>query len=390
MILFEEALRLVESSAIRLPAIKVPLNEACGHVLAADVFSDMEMPPFDKAAVDGFACRRADLGLFLTVTETIAAGKWPEMDVKEEECARIMTGAPVPQGADCVFMVEDSETAIDGRVRFTASRTSNNIAFKSEDIREGDKVLDKNTLLKPQHIAILASVGQHNPEVIRKPVVGIISTGDELVEPDIIPGPSQIRNSNAWQLIAQVQSAGAIALYAGIAADTPESTREIIESVMNQSDIIILTGGVSMGEFDFVPAVLFENGIEILFKSIAVQPGRPTVFGRRQDTYFFGLPGNPVSAFVQFELLVRPLIHLLQGSDYSPSGFNLPLGKEIKRKKAVRKSFIPVNIRNGKVFPVDYHGSAHIHSYVHADGIVAVEMGQSIIEEGTIIHVRSI
>jgi len=229
-----------------------------------------------------------------------------------------------------------------------------------------------------------------NPLVYKQPLVGIISTGDELVEPAEKPDISQIRNSNAAQLMAQVKACNAIPAYFGIAKDTEASTREIITQALESSDVVLLTGGVSMGDFDYVPKVLNDLGIEIRFKSIAVQPGRPTVFGTSDGKYLFGLPGNPVSSFVQYELLVRPMLYQMMGNNYQALTFDLPMGETYTRRKAKRKSFLPVSIKNGKVWPVSYHGSAHIHSYIYADGIVAVEIGNTTLEEGTLVNVRQI
>lgn len=368
----------------------VKLNDAPGRVLASDVFSDMDMPPFNKSAVDGYACRNDDLSGDLEVMEIIPAGKSPEKTISPGLCAKVMTGGVVPEGADTVIMVEDVEELGDNKIRFVKAKTNTNICYTGEDIHKNDKVLEKGTLIRPQEIAVLASVGMAEPMVYKKPVVGIISTGDELVEPDQNPEISQIRNSNSAQLMAQVKTCNAIPEYFGIAKDTEKSTREIITRALEISDVVLLTGGVSMGDFDYVPKVLNELGIEIHFKSIAVQPGRPTVFGTREGKYLFGLPGNPVSSFVQFELLVKPLIFQMMGNNFKSLTFGLPMGETYTRRKAKRKSFLPVAIKNGKVWPVSYHGSAHIHSYIFADGIVAVEIGNTTLEKGTMVNVRQI
>ena len=390
MIEFDKAYDIVNQAAKVLGTEIVELAEVSGRVLAADVFSDMDMPPFNKSAVDGYACRREDLNDELEVIEVIPAGKSPVREIASGQCSKVMTGGVVPAGADSVIMVEHTEETGKNRIRFLKEKTSTNICFTGEDIRANDRVLKKGTLLRPQEIAVLASVGVTHPEVFKQPVIGIISTGDELVEPGIKPGLSQIRNSNAAQLMAQVKGASSIPKYFGIAKDTEESTREIITKALELSDVVLLTGGVSMGDFDYVPKVLNELGIEIKFKSIAVQPGRPTVFGTRQDKFLFGLPGNPVSSFVQFELLVKPLIYRMMGTQYQPEVFTLPMGKTYTRRKARRKSFLPVIIRDGKIWPVEYHGSAHIHSYIFADGIVSIEIGNTTLEEGAPVHVRQI
>lgn len=390
MIAFDDAFKIVTNSAEVMGTEQVLLNDALYRVLAVDVHSDMDMPPFDKSAVDGYACRKEDLDGDLQVLEVIPAGKQPEKTIVKGTCSKVMTGGVVPEGADTVIMVEDVEETGDHTIRFVKDKTSTNICYTGEDIRNQELVLKKGTLIRPQEIAVLASVGVARPEVYRQPVVGIISTGDELVEPEVKPGPSQIRNSNAMQLLAQVNAAHAIPKYFGIARDNEESTRKIITEALAGADIVLLTGGVSMGDFDYVPKVLNELGITIKFKSIAVQPGRPTVFGTKEGKYLFGLPGNPVSSFVQFELLAKPLIYRLMGTTYEPKILEIPMGAEYSRRKAKRKSFMPVTVKDGKAWAVEYHGSAHIHSYIFADGIVSVEIGQTQIEKGATVHVRQI
>ncbi len=389
MITFEEALAIVNSVAVKPVIEQSGLDEAVGRVLAEDVFSDVEMPPFNKAAVDGYACRRSELPGPFELIEVVPAGILPKFPLKPGQCSKIMTGAMVPEGADTMIMVEYTQMLADGKILFLKDKTSSNIAWQAEDVKQGQLVLQKGVILKPHHIAILAAVGYGEPLVFKRPVIGVISTGDELVEPWEKPSLGQIRNSNAHQLMAQAREIGLLVEYIGIAPDTPESTRERIVKGFEKSDILLLTGGVSMGDFDFVPAVMQELGIEIKFKSIAVQPGRPTVFGLKDDKFMFGLPGNPVSSFVQFELLVKQLAYHLMGHQFNPKVLKLPMAAEYIRKKAERKSFIPVRInKEGKIEPLEYHGSAHIHAYEGADGIMAVEIGETHINSGELRDVR--
>jgi molybdopterin molybdotransferase len=391
MIAFEEALNIVLSTAKPLKAETVSLHQSLNRVLAMDVFSDMDMPPFDKSAVDGFACRKADLERTLTVIELIKAGKVPMKSVGEGQCSKIMTGAMIPVCADTVIMVEDTEELSDEIIRFTGQKTGVNICFRAEDIRKGDKVLEKGTLIHPGQIAVLASVGCVSPVVYRQPVVAVLSTGDELVEPDQVPKSSQIRNSNATQLTAQIEAMNVVPLYFGIVPDDEEKTRSAIEEAFAESDVVLLTGGVSMGDFDFIPGILQEQKVEILFNRIAVQPGKPTVFGHRDDKYVFGLPGNPVSSFVQFEMLVKPLLYALSGHTYRPVQFKLPLAVDYSRRNNQRKAFVPVTfLPSGGVMPIEYHGSAHIHAYVGADGIMSVPLGITHFKKGDLVDVRSL
>ena len=390
MISFEEAYRIVSEVKVKQEVQRVPFTDALGFVLAEDIKSDIDMPPFDKSAMDGYACRKEDLNSPMQEIEIIPAGKVPEKVITEGKCSRIMTGAMIPDGADTVIRVEDT-SLLDGIVTFTGTRTPDNICRLGEDIRKGDRVLKKGTLLRPQQIAVLASVGAIKPKVYSKPVVAVISTGDELVEPSHKPGKGQIRNSNASQLITQIKQAGAKAEYIGIALDTPEDTREKIHKAMKVAQVVILTGGVSMGDYDYVPQILKENDVTIGFKSIAVQPGRPTVFAHNKRNFFFGLPGNPVSSFVQFELLVKPLLARIAGHDYKPCVLSGTLTKDYSRRNTGRKAFVPVNIDNDmNVTPVEYHGSAHIHSYVEANAIMTVEIGTATMNKGEKVDVRQI
>lgn len=390
MIEQEEAFKIIDQSGFELGTEWIPLQNCLGRVLAENVFSDMDMPPFNKSAVDGFACRKMDLGNWMDLLEVIPAGVAPLKKIGRDQCSQIMTGAAIPDGADIVVMVEHTEN-LNGKIRFTKEKSAGNICFLGEDLKANDLVLEKGTLIKAPQIPVMASVGKTFVKVFLQPVVAIISTGDELVEPHSIPQISQIRNSNASQLIAQIKQLGIDARYVGIAKDSPESTRQTLENALNGSDMVILSGGVSMGDFDFVPQILEEKGIKILFESLAVQPGRPTVFGKKENQLFFGLPGNPVSSFVQFELLVKPLLYALMGHKFRPLPLKMPLGVNYERRNTKRKSYIPVYFNeNGEVIPVEYHGSAHIHSYVKADGMIYINIGETTLKKGQILDVRQI
>ncbi len=390
MILFEDALEAVKTAVYTKETERIDFMDSMNRVLAEDIRSDIAMPPFDKSAVDGYACRKEDINDVLEIIEVIPAGKAPEKVVGKGQCSKIMTGAPLPEGADTVIMVEDTEEAGGNKIKYLKDNVKDNVCYLGEDIKKGDIVLQSGTLIQPRHIAVLASAGGVNPLVYKQVKVAVISTGDELVEPEVVPSVSQIRNSNAYQLLAQASKMGAIVKYIGIALDTEESTREMLTKAFDGNDVILLTGGVSMGDFDHVPKVLKELGVELIFKSIAVQPGRPTVFGVRKKQFIFGLPGNPVSSFVQFELLVKPLIFGLTGYKYLPLPVKMPMGKEYSRRKSKRLSWLPVKIEDGKVFPLEYHGSAHINALTGADGLISIAIGETKLEEGKLVEVRLI
>jgi molybdopterin molybdotransferase len=223
------------------------------------------------------------------------------------------------------------------------------------------------------------------------PEAGIISNGDELVEPSEKPAVSQIRNSNASQLLSQVIRAGGKARYYGIAPDTGDLALGMIRKAIEENDIVILTGGVSMGDYDFVPSFLQQAGVRILFDRVNVQPGKPTTFGVHQKALVFGLPGNPVSSLVQFETLIRPLMNSMTGGDWKPSEKKMPLGVRYERKAASRMGWIPVyENENGEAMPVEYHGSAHISSLSCCDGIISVKPDIRILEKGEIVTMRQI
>lgn len=404
MIKFEEAYKIVIGSNVNLQTEKIKFQNSLGRVLAEDIFSDINMPPFDKSAMDGFACRATDLYNELEIIETIQAGKTPKKEIGKNQCSKIMTGAPIPIGADTVFIIEDSKIINENKVIYTKKRpnvdacsidtsliTKSNICSLGEDIKKGDKVLSKGTLIKPQHIAILATVGRIDFEVAKKVKVGVISTGSELVEPNKIPKSSQIRNSNGSQMISQLNDINVIANYYGIAVDDDKITFDIMNEAIKNNDIVMISGGVSEGEFDFVPFIMKKLNFEILFDRVAVQPGKPTTFATDGTKYIFGMPGNPVSSFVQFELLAKPLIYKMMGLNYKPPKIIMPLAKTYSRKRAKRMSWIPVTITDsGEVLPLEYHGSAHINGLSSADAIMPVSVGTKILEKGTFVELRLI
>jgi len=391
MITFEEAFDIVMNACVETGSESISFRESLYRILAEDVKTDIEMPSFNRSAVDGYACNKTDLESELEVIEMIKAGKVPQRKVGKGQCSKIMTGAIVPDGCDFVFMIEDSKVLSSGKVICTGSGSKPNVSFKGEDVKAGEIVLNIGKSIKPQDIALLAFLGYTDVRVSKKPLVGVLSTGDELVEPEKTPDISHIRNSNAYQLLAQIERAGGTGRYYGIAPDIEETTYEMIQKALNETDIVILTGGVSMGDFDFVPAVLKRSGVKILFNQVNVQPGKPTTFGVHPGAVVFGLPGNPVSSFIQFETLVRPFISRMMGYDWEPLIHMLPMAVKYERKTVSRAGWVPVIItRDRMVKPVDYHGSAHISAMPYTDGIISIPIGKTIIRKGEIVSVRQI
>jgi molybdopterin molybdotransferase len=390
MITLEEAFKFVTTDLPLTGIEVVDFRMATGRVLAEDIFSDMDMPPFDKSAVDGYACRRADIAEPLRLLEVIAAGKSPSRKIDPGTCSKIMTGAMVPENADCVVMVEQTIEQ-DSLVILTDQKTKNNIAHRAEDLKKGELVIPKGTLLHPQHIAVLASVGAIRPTVHQKVKICIFSTGDELVEPEIMPGQSQIRNSNGSQLVSQAVRMGAEVVYGGILPDDEEITRKDLVDAFQVHDVIILSGGISMGDFDYIPKILNELQVNTLFRSIAVQPGKPTVFGRSGNKFVFALPGNPVSSFNIFEILAKPFLYRLMGHSWQPMILQLPIAESFNRKGTARLGFVPSTIeQDGSVKALIYNGSAHINALVSANALISIPLGIASVQKGELVNVRLI
>lgn len=391
MIPYEEAYQYVTESAHTLGTETVGFEQSVRRVLAEDIRSDMAMPPFNKSAMDGYACRNEDLKNVLNVVEVIPAGVWPQKTIGKNQCAKIMTGAPVPKGADVVIMVEQTRNVGESQIVFTKESTKSNICLTGEDIKTDEVLLKRGTLIKEKHIPVLASAGAVSIKVYKQPRVAIVSTGNELVEPDIKPALSQIRNSNACQIVTQAKAMGLPVDYLGIAKDTKESVQTILDKAMEKADLVIMSGAVSMGDYDFVPVVLEEAGFYVHFHGIATKPGKKTIFGTKKDKWFVGVPGNPVAAFVQFDMLIKPLLYGIMGNHYFPELYKLPLDQNFKRKNAIRKAFEPVEITaDGTVKPVEYHGSAHINALSYADGLMMVERGVTELNKGDFVDVRPI
>ncbi len=389
MIPFEEALGITQQFARTRGTEQVYLFNALGRTLAENIYADISMPPFNKSAMDGYACRKSDMKNLLQVIEEIPAGSIPTRIIGKNQCSRIMTGAMVPGGADVIIMKEDIEITSNEYIRCNSDTLKDNICYEGEDVKKGDQVLRIGDVILPAHIAILASVGSDRPLVYLNPAVAIISTGDELVEPEETPGVSKIRNSNGYQLWAQVQQLGIKPDYLGIVSDDEESLHEILSKAIDKYDVTIISGGVSVGDFDFVPKILNQLNVHIPVHGMDVRPGKHQLFGERANHFIFGMPGNPVSSFVQFEVLVRPFLDALMGKTAEQSFLTLPLGEDYNRKNGNQMIFVPVTFTKQTIVkPLEYHGSAHIHSYIFAKGIMEIPKGTLTMKKGDYVRVR--
>ncbi|MFH0988924.1 MAG: molybdopterin molybdotransferase MoeA [bacterium] len=391
MITFEQASEIVQSNCYLLGTEHIDFKESLNRVLRQDVVSDLDMPPFHKSAMDGYACRQEDIRNTLEVIEVLPAGTQPQKSIGINQCAKIMTGAMIPEGADCVLIVEEVEQVSETTIRFKAERTSANICFKGEDVIAGQTLVSTGVRITPKEIASLALAGCSSPLVSKKPILGIIATGDEIVEPYTIPQGSQIRNTNSYQILTQGNQFGCTTKYYGIVPDTEEAIGRVLTEARSECHVVLLTGGVSMGDFDLVPSLLKNHGFELFFEKVAIQPGKPTVFGRSGNTFVFGLPGNPVSSFMVFEFFVKELLAGMMGLKRFSTILKYRLTNDYKRKRSTRRAWVPVQITaDGEAKALEYHGSAHISSLAGADGVITIPIGEREILKGTLVDVRQI
>ncbi|MCK5809320.1 molybdopterin molybdotransferase MoeA [bacterium] len=371
----------------------IPLLDAVGRVVAEDVKTDRDFPPFDRVAMDGFACRFADIDGAMTLVGSRFAGDELSPTVHAGECVEIMTGAPLPQGADCVFQIEVSESE-GNQVRCSRPQMFkewSNVARKGEDIKKGAVILHKKSVVTPAHTAVAASAGKSFLTVFVQPKVAIITTGSEIVEIENQPEPWQIRNSNAPQLQALFTHTAAItADYVGIVEDTLEVLTKKIGEVAKKYDIIVFTGGVSRGKKDFVADAMKENSFEILFNRLAIKPGRPLTVAVRDGVTLFGLPGNPVSVFVTFYLAVLPFLYALQQTELKPVICEATLVGSKKRRMPTREEYLPVWYENGIATLIEYHGSGDFTAVSKANALLSLPVGVSEIVEGQKVNVRLI
>jgi molybdopterin molybdotransferase len=400
----DEALKILYEATERGAEIEqVDLDAALGRVLAQAVVADMNVPPFNRSAMDGYAFKVADVtadGAELNICGVVAAGEVFERALNIGEAVKIMTGAPVPEGADAVQMVEKTEDVSDSRVRILKTCSlGQNIAPMGQDMTTGEVVLHAGTTIRPIEIGMLATLGQAQVSVFRRPSVTVYATGDELVPPGAgMPGPGQIRESNGSMLASQVRALGVglEATFAGIVADTQEATRDAIEAGM-EADVLILSGGVSMGDFDHVHHELKARGLEVKIQSVAIKPGKPLLFGRmkRLDgtyTWVFGLPGNPVSSFCTFELFVRPFLRGLIGLQ-PPHTLTVKatLTAPLRGRPIPRTQHLPAQVNLGPggltVCQVPWNGSGDLRGLIDANGFIISKALEPFPEEGDLVDV---
>ncbi len=390
MIPIDKAQKIVLDTLKALDPVKLPLDFAAGMILSEDISADINVPPFDRATMDGYALHASDSGsgAELKIDWIISAGEFIDIAIKRGHAVKIMTGAPVPAGVDTVIQIEKISEPKPGIVKLQDKiESGKNIAYKGEEIKEGQVVLKKGTEISAPVAAVLAQVGIANVPVYPRPSVLILSTGSELVEITDKPQGGQIRESNSYGLLTQCTRWGGAASRRPWAADNRKSLKGTIEDAIELNpDIIILTGGVSAGDYDLVPGILEELGVEVLFHKVAQKPGKPMLFGKLDEMLIFGLPGNPVAAFLGFELYVGPTIRRMMGeSNFSIQFMEATATGDFKIKSD--RAFVPHGLAANvdgewRIAPVESKGSADIFSVVNANAFAIFDKGKYVVKSG--------
>ena len=395
MISISEAIQIVISQIAQLPAQEIAIDLSHGRILAEDIVADTDLPPFDRAQMDGYAVRAADVAnvpASLRIVGESAAGAGWHHEMKAGEAVRIMTGAPVPSGADAVQQVEltrenDSQVEILAPVELGRS-----IVRQASEIKSGETVLRAGEEINAAMIATLASFGYAKVKVSRQPRVAVMATGSELVDVDQKPGQDQIRDSNNYTIEAYATMSNAVVERLPLAGDDTEELKRQISRAAAHADVLITSGGVSMGVYDFTKAALKDLGAEIFFERVALRPGKPTVFARLGNTVVFGLPGNPVSVSVTFNLFVRTALRAMQGAKET----TLPVEHAVLARNLKgsidRESYLPATLRTDEkgmllAQPLKWGGSSDFVSFARATALINLPAGAGIIESGTSVTI---
>jgi molybdopterin molybdotransferase len=355
----------------------VPLEDCLGRVLAEDIAADRDYPPFNRSVRDGFAVRSNDMPGRVRIIGEVRAGERFEGAVGRGEAVEIMTGAPLPEGADAVVMVEHCTRHDDGTVETDRSaEAGSNIASAACEARAGTTVLPRGARIDYASVAWLATTGRSSVPVYTRLRVAILATGDEIVAVDDTPAAHQIRNSNSYSLAAQVRRAGGDPMILPVARDDKQATAHLIAQGL-EADLLLLSGGVSAGKYDLVESALTDCGAEFYFDRVLIQPGQPVVFGRARGKFFFGLPGNPASGMVTFELFGRAALDLLSGANEAPLPLTLARLTHPFRHKPGLTRFLPAQVSCAEVTPVDWQGSGDVPSICRANAFLVADPNQA-------------
>ncbi|MDX6612539.1 MAG: molybdopterin molybdotransferase [Blastocatellia bacterium] len=397
MISVSEAIQIVIANTPRLGVESVSLGDALGRVLAEDVVADCDLPPFDRAQMDGYAVRAADTHKSqprLRVVGESAAGNGWHQELHAGEAVRIMTGAPVPAGADAVQQVEVTRELNDGAMVeiLEPVDAGRSIVRRAAEIKTGEVVLGAGEQISAEMVATLASFGYAKVKVGARPRVAVLATGSELVDIDRKLGRDQIRDSNNYTIAAYASLAGASVERLPLAGDNKEVLRRQMVEAAERADVLVTSGGVSMGVYDFTKAALVEMGTKVFFERVALRPGKPTVFGRLGDKLIFGLPGNPVSVSVTFLLFVRSALRAMQGAkELTPPSESATLLRNV-RGTIERESYLPARLLTNErgcilAEALKWGGSSDFVAFARATALIIVPRGVKALDEGSYVKI---
>ena len=394
MITVDQALGITLKRVEALGIEAVPLEQALGRVLAQDIIADIDLPPFDRARMDGFAVRSADLTtspVTLRIIGEIAAGATFEGMLRPGEALKIFTGAPLPSGADAVQKVEVTEIDGDSVVIKETATAGQFVTPHASEVRKNEVVAESGRQIGAAEMAVLASFGYDTVRVGVRPKVAVLSTGSELIEVKAKPSGAEIRNSNSYTLASYAEQAGAIVRNLGTVTDTEEATRQALLEASADNDLVITSGGVSMGDYDLVKIALKSIGAEIYFDEVMIRPGKPTVFARRGPTWYFGLPGNPVSTSVTFNVFARPAIRKMQGDNSPLLPTIVATVSRAIRDSSNRRSYLPARlyIEGGRAMAesLKWGGSSDLVAFMKANALIIVGEEVHQIEESGMVEV---
>jgi molybdopterin molybdotransferase len=393
MISLERALEIVLPRVKPVDSEKIRLTNAYQRVLAQEVHSRIAMPPFDRSPLDGYAYRAEDcdsVPLSLRVVSEIPAGSWSDRVIGPGECARIFTGAPIPPGANCVVRQEDSEQEGNQVLIHKPVLANSNVVRKGEEIEAGEIILKQGDLLSPSAVGLLAALGVEEVEVYRQPKIGVLSTGSELTDVGEPLGPGKIYNSNTYTIQGLLLESGCEVKIAPFVADNLEETTQALEA-LKDTDVVVTTGGASVGDYDLIREALTATGCELLFWKMNLKPGTPAAVGVKGDQVFFSLSGNPAAAMISFELLVRPALRKLRGRAYQERLFPVRMGsgfaKSGKQRRFLRARAV---FRNGEIWAdLNYaQSSGVLRSMIGSHLLVDVPGGHGPVREGEMLQAR--
>ena len=397
MIPVAEAIAIIKESTLPLPSECVDVARALGRILAEDVIADSDLPPFNRAQMDGYAVRSDDLAnvpVRLRIAGEAAAGLGWHNQMKAGEAVRIMTGAPVPDGADSVQQVEETRELDSGKFVeiLKATERGQFIVPRSAEVKSGETVLNKGDEINAAMLAALASFGYAEVKVGGRPRVAVLATGSELVAVDQMPKRDQIRDSNSYSLAGYADLAGASVERLPLAGDDQVALQQTISDAASRSDALVLSGGVSMGVYDFTKAALHALGAEVFFERVALRPGKPTVFARLGRTIIFGLPGNPVSVSVTFNLFARTAIRVMQGAREAAMIHETAKLAHAAKGAKERESYIPARLETDDTghlvaVPLRWGGSSDFVSFTRATALIHVNAGVKLVEAGARVKV---